>query len=119
MSPMSNEELRRSRAELLALVEKGPKPSREAIEIAEMLLNTLSDGFKPESRAARLGRLLRGQFLAWFGEDQVPNLDAARRQKIAMLGGIGQLVDLAARQRTKLDMQAARTAKKGPERAPK
>lgn len=40
----------------------------------------------------------------------------ARRQKIAMLGGIGQLVDLAARQRTKFDMQAAKTLKKGPER---
>ena len=116
---MSNEELRRSRAELLALVEKGPTPSREAVEIAERLLSTLSDGFSPASRAARLGGLLRGQFLAWFGEDQVPNPDAVRRQKIAMLGGIGQLVDLAARQRTKFDMQAARTVKKGPERAPK
>ncbi len=111
MSPMSNEELRRTRAELLALVEKGPTPSREAIEIAERLLSTLSGGFKPESRAARLGGLLRGQFLAWFGEDQAPNPDAARRQKIAMLGGIGQLVDLAARQRM--------TVKKGPERAQK
>jgi hypothetical protein len=108
---MSREELRRAKAELLALVEKGPKPSREAVQIAETLLNTLSGGFKQESRAARLGGLLRAQFLWWFAEDQVPDPNAARRQKIAMLRGVGQLVDLLARQGTKLDTPAARTKK--------
>ena|SRR5271170_1984702 len=97
MSPKSNDELRQLKAELIALVERGPKPGREAIQIADALLKTLTDGCKPESRIARLAALLRGQFLSWFGNGPQPDLEAATRQKTAMLGGIGQLVNLVAR----------------------
>ncbi len=99
MSPMSNDELKRSKAALLALVEKGPKPSVGARRIADRLLNALSDGFKPGSRAVRLAGLLRVQFESWFAEHRPADPEVAKRQKTAMLGGIRQLADLVARQR--------------------
>ena len=96
---MSNDELKRSKTALLALVEKGPKPSRGARQIAQRLLNAISDGFKPGSRVVRLAGLLGVQFESWFAEDQQADPSLVKRQKTALLGGIRQLTDLVARQR--------------------
>lgn len=99
MSPISDEELKRLKSELVALVENGPKADQETLRIAEALLDTLSVGFTPESRVMRLGTLLRVQIRSWFSEDYGRSAAVSERQKSAMLGAIGQLTDLVARQR--------------------
>ena len=98
MLPASIEDLKRSKLQLERLVDLGPAPSREGIRIAESLLDTLADGFPLESRVGRLTGLLRGQFTSWFAEGQLADPQGASRQRNAILGAIGQLVELVAAQ---------------------
>jgi hypothetical protein len=96
MSQTTAEELRRAKNQLLRLVGMGPKPSREALEIAEMLLDALSSGFPPESRAARIAKSLLGLFASWFGDAQTSDEEFEKRQRSALQGGIEQLIGLVA-----------------------
>jgi hypothetical protein len=96
MSPKSNAELKRSMLQLERLVDMGPAPSREAVQIAEKLLDTLSEGFQPDSRVSRLAASLRALLSAWFGDDATLGPEAVERQRIALHGGIEQLVGLVA-----------------------
>ena len=96
MSQTTVEELRRAKNQLLRLVGMGPKASREAFQIAEMLLDALSDGFPRESRAARIATSLLGLFASWFGDAQGMDQEFEKRQRSALQGGIEQLVGLVA-----------------------
>jgi hypothetical protein len=96
MSQNTAEELRRAKNQLLRLVGMGPKPSREAFQIAEMLLDAMSSGFPPESRAARIAMALTGLFASWFGDAQRVDEEFEKRQRSALQGGIEQLFGLVA-----------------------
>ena len=94
MSQNTAEELRRAKNQLMRLVGMGPKPSREAFQIAAMLLDAMSSGFPRESRATRIATALTGLFASWFGDTQGHDQEFEQRQRSALQGGIEQLFGL-------------------------